>query len=136
MNDPDSTTDGDLERLLERFSPVGPPAGLRQRVLAVARSAPAAHRPRRFAVSVWRAAVAAGFMAAVCLTLAADRISTRTAGQIGIGPAVWTQQEEEIAQMLDGDGCGRRYVAMALRAGPLGDRLVLASPETDAKTPY
>lgn len=108
----------DMQRLLERFRPVGPPAELRARALAV-QSAYSEHRPGRIALYIWRASVAAGLVAAIWLHLAADDVSARLAGQIGIGPAVWTQEEERVAQMLDGDGWGRRYLATALRAGPL-----------------
>jgi len=124
-----------IERLLEQFRPVGAPPDLRERVLAVASLASLERRPRRIAVWLWRAAVAAGLIAAVCLNLVGEGISTRTAEQIGIGPASWTRQEEKIAEELDGEGWGRRYLAMALRAGPLR-----GSPDVswaaDADKPY
>ena len=140
MNRPGERTDGEnlepIERLLERFRPVGPPARLRARALAAAESVLTERRPRRIGVYVWRAAVAAGLIVAVCLNLAAERISTSTLEQVGIGPAIWTQQTEQIAQMLDGEGSGGRYLAMALQAGPLGDSPLLPRAGLDAEKPY
>jgi len=108
-----------VERVLERFRPAGPPAELRARILAAAPGAAQQRPRRRLAVWLWRAGVAAGLLAAVSLSLAADHISTRIAAQIGTGPPVWTQNAEQAAQLLDGDGWGRQYLAAALRAGPL-----------------
>ena len=124
MNERDDQKDlgalAPMERVLERFQPVGPPAGLRARVLDAAVAATLRRSRGRAAVAIWRSAVAAGLVAALWLNLAANQISGRLAGQVGLGPAVWTQQAEEAAQLLDGDGWGRQYVAMALLAGPLG----------------
>jgi hypothetical protein len=73
---------------------------------------------RRAALYIWRSAVAAGIVAMILLNHAADRISARTAGQVGVGPAVWTKDCERTAQMLDSQGWGRRYLALGLMAGP------------------
>jgi hypothetical protein len=108
-----------VERVLDRFRPIGPPPALRQRVLDAALAGPHAAPPRRIALWVWRSAVAAGLVAAVWLSLAGDRIAAQVAGQVGVGPPVWTPQAEETAELLDGQGAGRRYLAMLLQAGPL-----------------
>jgi hypothetical protein len=140
MSGPDQRTDDPelemIERLLEGFRPIGPAGELRERVLTAASSAFVERRPWRIRVYVWRGAVAAGLIAAVCLNVAAEKISTRMVGQIGIGPAVWTQEDEETARLLDGEGWGRRYLAMALRAGPLRESVVLPSGELDTKKFY
>ena len=112
-----------IERLLQRFRPVGLPASLRKRALAEVRPVLPDRAPRRVALCAWRAAVAAGVILAVCLNMEAERISSRTAGQVGIGPAIWTRQAEEAAQMFDGESGGRQYLAMALIAGPLRNSL-------------
>ncbi len=124
----DSAALGPLERLLERFEVVGPPVALRQRVLDAAVGAGQGVGRRRVALWAWRAAVAAGLAAAVWLNLAGDRIATQLAGRVGIGAAVWTEQAEQAAELLDGEGWGRRYLALALRAGPLEGR-VAPTPE-------
>jgi hypothetical protein len=140
MSGPDPRTDDPelegIERLLGRFRPIGPPGELRERLVRAASSAFVERRRWRMRVYVWRGAVAAGLIAAVCLNVAAERISTRMVGQIGIGPAVWTQEDEQTAQLLDGEGWGRRYLAMGLRAGPLRESVVLPSGELDTKTFY
>jgi hypothetical protein len=125
-----------IQRLLDRFRPVGPAAELRERVVRAASSASVARRRWRIRVCAWRGAVAAGLVAAACLHMAAERISTRMVGQIGIGPAVWTQEDEQTAHLLDGAGWGRRYLATALRAGPLRASVVLPSGELDTKEFY
>lgn len=117
-----------LEELLEGFRPVSPPAALRQRVLEAALAVSRAGSRRRVALGIWRAAVAAGLVAAIWLNVASDRIASRVAGQVGAGPPVWTQQAEEAAQLLDGQGWGRQYVAMGLMAGPL-ERAQAAWPQ-------
>ena len=109
-----------VEHLLNRFRPKGPPAVMRQRVLSGAAAVGTNTRPHRTAVALWRSAVAAGLLLALLLNLQAERISTGIADRTGIGPAVWTQDEEQVASVLNGEGWGRRYLATALRAGPLG----------------
>jgi len=110
-------TENRITEMLSQFRPVGPPADLRQRVLAKAGRA-AARPPARGRALDWvfRGAVAATLAVAVCLSFAADRITHRQAAMIGIGPAVWDEQAEQIAQLLGGDGWGRHYVALGLMA--------------------
>ena len=123
MTRPDDPTELEsfesVEHLLERFRPAQAPAALRARVLAAA-SAAARQWPRHgMGIILWRSAVAAGIVAAVWLNLAGEHMAAQVAGQVGVGPAVWTSQAEEAAELLEGQGAGRRYLAMALRAGPL-----------------
>jgi len=119
------THDG-LERMLRRFRPAAPPRELRPRVLAEAgrrADGQRSHAARDWRVWVFRAAVAAGLVLALCLNFAADQIAQRDAGMIGLGPAVWDEQAEQTAKLLDGDGWGRRYIALGLMAsgtGPAG----------------
>ena len=108
-----------VQHLLQRFKPVGPPTELRKRILSEISFVTAKRRPLRVAVYVWRAAVAAGLIAAVWLNTEAEGVSARIFGRIGIGPAVWTRHDEQIAHDLNGEGRGRLYLAMALRSGPL-----------------
>ncbi len=138
MNERDEPMDLDsptpAERLLGRFRPVGPPPELRQRVLGLASLAGQERHRGRWALWLWRAAVAAGFLVAVGLNLSAERISQRIAARVGAGPVVWTPQAEEAAELLDGQGAGRRYLAMVLRAGPLQPQ-VTAVPGDDGHIP-
>jgi len=62
-------------------------------------------------------AIAAMLVLSVGLDLAARRMMQETAVTLGAGRIEWTPEAEEIARMLDGDGEGRRYIALALAAG-------------------
>jgi hypothetical protein len=115
-------TDSRPEQLLLKFRPVGPPASLRGRVLSGehpgSKSEPT--QPRAWADVVFRTAVAAMLTLALGLGVAAERAMTETTVDIGVGPAVWTEQAEEAAEMLDGGTWGRRYITLALVASTRG----------------
>ena len=106
--------DEEIERLLLRFRPADPLARLRQRVVS---EEYLPHRPRRtWPTRLFKAAVAAVLVLSLCLNTVADDIATDAAAAVGLGPAVWTRHAERAAQMLDGDGCGRQYIALGLMA--------------------
>ena len=106
--------DEKIERMLLRFRPADPPDSLRQRVVSGAYSP---HRPQRtWPTKLFRAAVAAVLVLSLGLNIAADDMATDVAASVGLGPAIWTEHAEQAAQMLDGDGYGRQYIALGLMA--------------------
>ena len=107
MKDDDSR----IEALLARYRPVGPPAELRARVLESAEP-----RRSRWASAGWLS-VAAMLVLSLGLELAADRMRGQTAAMLGVGLIHWTAEAEDAAQMLNGEGSGRRYLTLALAAG-------------------
>ena len=104
----------EIEQGLLRFRPAGPPPDLRGRVLGSA-SAPLPATASWRTTTFW-GALAAMLLAAVCLNLAADRITRSVANQVGIGPARWTAQAEEAVEILGGGPAARRYVAIGLQS--------------------
>jgi len=106
----------EIEQALLRFRPAGPPPGLRSRVLTAAAALPLATTSWR-TTTFW-GALAAMLLVAVCLNLAADRITRSVANQVGIGPARWTAQAEEAVEILGGGPAARRYVALGLESDP------------------
>jgi hypothetical protein len=104
--------DRDIEQALLQFRPVGPPASLRNRMLAAARAPLRARGSWRMA-TFW-GALAAMLLVAVCLNFAAGSIARSVTSQVGIGPARWTPQAEEAAQILGGGPAARQYVALGL----------------------
>ena len=103
--------DARMEELLRRYRPAGPADCLRERVLS-------ARPPRRswWVVVGWSAAAAA-IVISIGLNLAATRIDRDVASTLNWTTIRWTPQAEEMAQMLDGDGAGRRYLELCLAAG-------------------
>jgi hypothetical protein len=104
-------SDDIIESLLARYRPTGPPPGLRSLVLSSALPS----RPR-WRVAAWLS-VAAMLVLTLGLHLAATRVMRATAAAADIGRIEWSTEAEEAARMLNGDGAGRRYVALALAAG-------------------
>ncbi|MDY7011380.1 MAG: hypothetical protein SVV80_11620 [Planctomycetota bacterium] len=106
--------DEKIERILLRFRPADPPARLRQRVV------PEEYLPQRlrrtWLARLFRAAVAAVLVLSLCLNTVADGMATDAAASVGLGPAIWTKHAEHAAQMLNGDGWGRQYIALGLMA--------------------
>ena len=103
--------DGAIESLLGRYRPVGPPPGLRDRVLS------SAVQTRSWWIAAGWLSAAAMLLLALGLHLATARMMQETAAASGIGRIEWSAEAEEAAQMLNGDGAGRRYVSLALAAG-------------------
>ena len=95
MNTPDP-----VEQVLKKYRPAGPPAALRQRVLAGARASRAA---RRWRPSPFWLAIAAMLVVAVGLHWATQDLSARTTRTIGIGPVEWNESAEQAADLLGDD---------------------------------
>jgi len=54
----------------------------------------------------------------VLFDFAGKRIDNEIGAMLKRGGTVWTQEAEEMAQMLNGEGWGRRYIALALSVEP------------------
>lgn len=106
--------DNEIEQILRAYRPAGPPEGLRERALSSTQGGAEPARPWR--VWAFRAAVAATIVLSITLNVAADRTMRTVSAEIGIGPVRWTEDAEQVAQMLDGDAWGRRYIALGLMA--------------------
>ena len=107
--------ENEMEQILLKFRPAEPPERLRARVLAwQGPSGPG----RNSWTWLYRGAVAAVLVFAFGLNLAADSIVARAAMNVGVGPAVWTAEAEQAAQMLNGNGWARKYIALGLMARP------------------
>ena len=106
--------DRQIEQILRAYRPAAPPDELRDRVLASAETGLAPDRTWRG--WAFRGAVAAAIVVSVALNLAADRTMATVNSTVGIGPVRWTEDAEQAAQLLDGDGWGRRYIALRLMA--------------------
>ena len=107
-----------IEQILRAYRPAGPPESLRRRVLSTGHAQPSATPPRPWGAWAFRAAIAAMLVAAFALNVATDNAMATLAANIGVGPVRWTEDAEQAAQLLDGDGWGRRYIALGLMAGP------------------
>jgi len=103
-----SHEDMEIEILLARYRPAGPPARLRDRILATT-------GPRR---SPWtvvgRLSLATMLILCVGLHLSAERVARQTSAVLNPEPTKWTAQAEEAIELLNGQG--RRYIALALAA--------------------
>jgi hypothetical protein len=100
-----------IETILSHYRPKGAPAGLRERIFAV----PVAG-PSRFKVAWWLA-VAAMLMASIGLQFANSQLNEQICTLLRPGQTLWTAEVEELAEMMNGDGWGRRYLALHLTAG-------------------
>ena len=98
----------ELERRLSKYRPVGSSPTLRARVLAI--KAPA--RPR-WSIGKWLA-IAALILLVVGLRWHTRQMDRETLAMLDARETLWTPEAEAIAQELDGDGVGRRYLAFAL----------------------
>ena len=107
--------DEQLESRLRRWRPIGPPAGLRQRVLASASRQ--ATRGARWVAASWVAA-AVVVLATIMLQRAILAVERDIRSTVGGTRAVWTAEAEAMARALDGAGAGRRYMALMLAARP------------------
>ena len=100
----------DLENLLQRYHPVGPPPTLREKVLA-----PTAAQ-RRWPLYCFRAAIAATLLFSAGLLHAADTLNGTTAAHIGAGPIQWSPEAQTAADMLGPEG--PHYIALCLLDRP------------------
>ena len=110
----------EIEQILLKFRPANPPESLRARVLSAVNLTPA--YARTWGAWAFWAAVAAMLIFACGLNFAAEATTNNIVDSIGLGPAIWTEQAEEMAKILDGNGWGRQYIALGLMAktGPVG----------------
>ena len=111
----DHDNDDRIEALLGRTRPMGPPAHLRERVLGSVKSE-AVGRVGWASAAAWLS-VAAALVIGLGLNWAADAVNRDTAAMVGVGGWRWTPEAEAAAALFDGDGSGRRYVALCLAAG-------------------
>jgi len=114
----------EIEGVLRRYRPIGPPADLRDRVLRAALPG----RPWRTAAGWLAAAAVIGL--SIGLHLATERALRETAVAAGWGRVEWTSAAEEAARMLGADGY--RYVGFMLRArGRRAEAFPLSIPRAD-----
>ena len=102
-----------IETILSHYRPKGVPVELRERIF----TAPVAG-PSRFKVAWWLA-VAAMLMASIGLQFANSQLNEQICTLLQPGQTLWTAEVEELAQMMNGDGWGRRYLALHLTAGSI-----------------
>ncbi|MHC4445106.1 MAG: hypothetical protein ACYTF1_03740 [Planctomycetota bacterium] len=97
-----------IEELLAGYRPKGPPAGLRERIM----------QSVEFGRSPWKRAgwmaVAAMLVLSIGLNFAAESVTRDTVDMLQVQHIEWTPEAEEAAQLLNGDGWGRQYVAFTL----------------------
>ena len=101
--------DKQIEELLLRYHISSPPMELKERVLSSSRWV-----SFRWKVAGW-AAVAAVLMVSIGLYWATIRMERQMSGMFEPGQ-IWNTGIDELAQMMDGDGTGRRYLALRLTA--------------------
>ena len=97
-----------IEEMLMRYRVVGPPARLRGRII---QSVEFSRSPR------WGAgwmAVAAMLVLSIGLNYMAESMSRDTIDMLQVQQVEWMPEAQEAADMLNGDGWGRQYVAFAL----------------------
>ena len=110
----------EIEQILLKFRPASPPESLRARMLSAANLTPT--YARTWGGWAFWLTVAAMLIFACGLNFAAEATTNDIVDSIGLGPAIWTKDAEEVARMLDGNGWGRQYIALGLMAetGPVG----------------
>jgi len=105
----------DMEKLLRRYYPAGPPAHVREKIL---RWNMLHATPRRlWPMRLFRTAVAALLLLSLGLLHAADRLNQDSAARVGIGPPRWTPEAQQAADLLGNDPASRQYIAICLVAG-------------------
>jgi hypothetical protein len=103
--------DSQIEALLARYRPAGPPDRLRGRVLTLAEP-----RVSRWWSGGW-AAVAAVLALSLGLHWTTQRQLHDTATLLREPSGTWTAEADEAAELINGHGAGRRYLALALAVG-------------------
>ena len=104
------------EQILLKYRPAAPLETLRDRALSLLQSPPVSRHS--WGVWIFRAALAAVFIFACGLNLAADAMTRDISNSVGIGPAVWTEQAEEAAKLFGNLDRGRAYIALGLMSRP------------------
>ena len=105
-----------IEQILLQYRPADPPATLRPRVLSLLERPVPGQRNR--AVWFFRAAVAAMLILSCGLNFAADAMNDDLLDSIGLGPAVWTEDAEELSKIIDDNDWARQYIALGLMTRP------------------
>ena len=100
-----------VEDLLGRYRPMGAPPALRKHVLRSIESP-----QRRIGQKLFYLSAAAMLILSLGLEIAARSITRETAGILYAQSLQWTPEAQEAADLLDGDGRGRQYIALALWA--------------------
>ena len=93
--------DSDVEDLLRRYRPVGPPARLRERVVA-------ASPPRR----IWPWAGAAAALVLSVLSFHAAARHELSSADVGAGSAVAASLTDNLAELLGGDAGAREHAVL------------------------
>ncbi len=104
----------DLEDILRRFRPAGPPEQLRQRILLA--HALRRRHAARWPIRLYRTAVAALLLLALGLLHSADRLNQDSASRVGVGPVRWTAEAQQAADLIGTGAAGRQYIALCLIA--------------------
>jgi hypothetical protein len=105
----------EMERLLRRYYPAGPPAHIREKILR--RDLLLATPRRLWPMRLFRTAVAALLLLSLGLLHAADRLNQDSAARSGLGSPHWTAEAQQAADIMGGDPASRQYIAICLVAG-------------------
>ena len=105
----------DMENLLQRFRPAGPPARLREKILR--QEIPPALPVRRWPIRLFRSAIAALLLLSFTLFYATDRMNQDSAASVGLGPPRWTAEAQQAADLIGPGLEARQYIAICLMAG-------------------
>ncbi len=106
----------EIENLLQRFQPAGPPASLRDKILASAQ-VPCERIVRRWPVLFFRTGIASLLLLYFALLHVASTLNRDSALQVGVGPPRWTPEAQQAADLIDPNGnAGRQYIALCLLA--------------------
>ena len=107
-----SSEDKQIEELLLKYRVSGPPMEIKGRVFSSGRRA-----TLRWKVVGWAAAAAVVvLLVSIGLQWATVRMERQMGGMLEPGQ-IWSAEAEELAQMMDGEGAGRRYLALRLAVG-------------------
>ena len=102
--------DKKIEELLLKYHVSSPPMELKERVFYSGRGV-----TLRWKFVGW-AAAAAVLLVSIGLHWATIRMERQMGGMLEPGQ-IWSAEAEELAEMMDGEGMSRRYLALRLAAG-------------------
>jgi len=105
-----NSEDAQIEEILQKYRLSGPPTVLKERIFS---SRPSSIS--RTKIVGWLA-VAAVLLVSIGLHWATIQMERQMGGMLEPGQ-IWSAEAEELAEMMDGEGTGRRYLAMRLAAG-------------------
>lgn len=104
----------DLENVLKRFRPAGPPAALREMILR--QEIPPAVAARSGAIWLLRGAIAALLLLSLTLLYATERLNQDSAARVGLGAPRWTAEAQQAADLIGSGPAARQYIEMCLLA--------------------